>query len=179
MCAIVSRNPISNWKDATDVFKPDTNADFELREDNTLYYAPGVLEQFPELVDLLKLLPYQQIVGAALNMHTELLPTHRDRVYSESAISPERYNVLLSPHYGQDSFYLAKDYNSKKIYPTILKDYPVYSFNNRDVYHGADVVLDGRLILVCIGILDNDKHRQLIERSVEKFKEYVIEDQHG
>lgn len=175
MCAVASRNSVSNWKDAADVFKPDSDADFKLQEHATLHYAPGIVERFPELVNILNQLPYKQVVGAALNMHTELLPTHRDRVYSENALSPERYNVLLSPHFGQDSFYLTKDFNSNKMYPTILKDYPIYAFNNNEVYHGADIVLDDRIILVSMGVLDNNKHQQLIEQSAEKFKDYVIQ----
>jgi len=174
MCAVASRNSVSNWKDATDVFKPDNDTDFDLTYNSIIYYAPGIQEQFPELVDILNLLPYKQIVGAALNMHTELLPTHRDRIYSETAVSPARYNVLLSPHFGQDSFYLTNNFNSKKVYPTILEEYPIYAFNNNDVYHGADIILDDRIILVCMGVLDNGKHQQLIEQSTTKFKEYVI-----
>jgi hypothetical protein len=60
------------------------------------------------------------------------------------------------------------------MYPTILKKYPIYAFNNKDVYHGADPVLDNRIIMVCGGLIDHTKHNQLINRSAKKFKNYVI-----
>jgi hypothetical protein len=90
--------------------------------------------------------------------------------------SPERYNVLLTPHYGQNSFFLCKEIDGARTYPTMLKDYPIYAFSNRNAYHGADTVLDNRVIMICSGVIDEDKHQELIKRSVDKFKEYVIRD---
>jgi len=42
------------------------------------------------------------------------------------------------------------------------------------VFHGADKVLNERIILICAGILDEEKHDKLIKASSEKFKDYVI-----
>ncbi len=50
----------------------------------------------------------------------------------------------------------------------------MYAFSNNKVYHGADKVLDQRIILICAGILDEEKHNNLIKASSEKFKDYVI-----
>lgn len=173
LCAVASRNPVKDWRDAREVF-PDSDQGYDLRDDPRVYYAPGFEETFPELVEFIGLLPYKQLIGAALNMHTNYLPAHQDDRDITGAASPERYNVLLTPHYGQDSFFIARSENSEKIYPKILEQAPVYAFNNKDIYHGADVVLDNRIILVCAGIIDHDQHQQLIDRSVEKFSDYVI-----
>jgi len=164
---LISRNPVTDWRDANQVFGDHTG--------NTLYYAPNVQELFPELIELIHRLPYKELFGAVLNLHTNDLPPHRDEIVNTNILGPERYNALLTPHYGQQSFFVCKETDSERIYPTILEDYPVYAFNNNTVYHGADVILDNRVILVCGGILDVDRHKELIDQSLEKFKDYVIQ----
>ena len=171
LAAIVSRNPVDDWQNANDVF---ADASYELRPTQNLFFAPNVTALFPELFQMLFALPYKQILGAALSLHTKYLPTHNDDVDPNFPSSPERYNILLSPHYDQDSFFICKDTNGPRTYPTILKDYPIYAFNNKDMYHGADPVLDRRVIMICSGIIDEEKHQKLITRSAEKFKQHVI-----
>jgi len=166
LCALISRNSVKDWRDANQVFADHTGTQ--------LYYAPGVVELFPEIIDIINKLPYKELIGAVLNLHKENLPPHQDEFINLNIEGPERYNVLLTPHYEQDSFFICKEKHSEKIYPKILKDYPVYAFSNNKVYHGADIVLDDRIILICAGILDEEKHRNLIQKSVEKFKDYVI-----
>jgi hypothetical protein len=171
LAGIASRYHVDDWRDANDVFADDG---YELTDDYSLHHPIGATELFPDLFGLLKALPYKQILGAALSLHTNYLAPHDDDVDNNFPSSPERYNVLLSPHYEQDSFFICKEKTSTRDYPVILKDYPVYAFNNKDIYHGADPVLDRRVIMICSGILDEEKHQALIARSVEKFKDYVI-----
>jgi hypothetical protein len=173
ICPLASRHPVSDWRNALDVFS-DSDQGYDLQEEYQLYYPADVRELFPSLFQLVDQLPYKQIIGLALNIHTTDLPPHRDEVDSTDVFGPERYNVLLSPHYGDDSFFISKDKITKD-YPVILKEYPVYAFNNKDIYHGATPVLDKRVIMICGGVIDNDKHQSLINRSIDKFKEYVIQ----
>jgi hypothetical protein len=172
LAGLVARYPVADWRDATKVFSVNS---YEMYKEHTLNYAPGVAELFPELIEILHSLPYKQIIGAALSLHTTDLPPHNDDVDVNLPTSPERYNVLLTPHYGQDSFFLCKEIDGDRTYPTILKDYPIYAFSNRNAYHGADTVLDDRVIMICSGVIDEDKHQALINRSADKFKEHVIE----
>ena len=172
LTAIASRYQVNNWRDANDVFVDDS---YELTNDQTLYSPPGVTSLFPELFEILYKLPYKQILGAAISLHTNYLAPHDDDADTNDPSSPERYNVLLSPHYGQDSFFICKETDGHRDYPVILKDYPIYAFNNKDIYHGADPVLDRRVIMICSGIIDEEKHQVLITRSTEKFKDYVIQ----
>jgi hypothetical protein len=172
LAGLVARHPVKNWRDATDVF---AHNNFESNNDTQLCFAPGVTQLFPELIEILNALPYKQIFGAMLSLHTNYLAPHNDMVDTTGASSPERYNVLLSPHYGQNSFFICKDVDSPRNYPIILEDYPIYAFNNKDIYHGADTVLDRRIIMICGGIIDEEQHQILIARSAEKFKDYVIQ----
>ena len=175
LCMVASRNPINDWTDANEVF-PESDKNYDLRENHNVFYAPGFAESFPELVDVLKLLPYKQLIGAALNLHTDVLPPHRDDVDITGPMSPERYNILLTPHYNKKSFFISKEEHGEKVYPLIPENAPVYAFNNKDIWHGADIILDHRIILVCAGILDTEQHEFLINKSVEKFENdgYVI-----
>lgn len=172
LTGIVARHSVDNWRDANDVFADNG---YELAPAQNLFFAPGVTTLFPELFQTLFSLPYKQIIGAALSMHTSYLAPHDDDMDTNYPTSPERYNILLSPHYEQDSFFICKEVDGPRDYPTILKDYPIYAFNNKDIYHGADTVLDRRVIMICSGIIDEEKHQALISRSVEKFKDYVIQ----
>ena len=168
ICPVASINNISNWKAADQIFK-----DEEIN--NNLVYAPSILEQFPIFKTILDSLPFIKIIGAVLNLHTTVLPEHRDTIIDLSnPPSPERYNVLLTPHFRQNSFFIAPTASNSRIYPTILEKYPMYAFNNKDIYHGADPVLDDRIIMICAGLIDHKKHKDLITRSAEKFKDYVI-----
>jgi hypothetical protein len=172
LAGLVTRYPVANWRDANNVFSENN---YEIYKEYSLNYAPRVIELFPELIEILHSLPYKQIIGAALSLHTTDLPPHHDDIDVNLPSAPERYNVLLTPHYGQDSFFLCREINGKRSYPKILKDYPIYAFSDRNVYHGADAVLDNRVIMICSGIIDEIKHQELIKRSVDKFKDCVIE----
>lgn len=171
LCPLAAHYSVKDWRDANDVFR-NNGTGYRLEEDPVLYFAPDVTNKFPELFDIAFSLPYKQIYGLGLNLHTNSLPAHRDEIDLTGATSPERYNVLLSPHYEKDSFFI--QLNDHKVYPKILEEYPVYAFNNKDVLHGADIVLDNRVILICDGILDHEKHLELVERSSKKFADYVI-----
>jgi len=172
LAGIASRTPVDDWRNANHVF---SDSSYEQTDNPVLYFPPRVISLFPELIKLLYKLPYKQVLGAALSLHTKYLAPHDDDTDTNNPSSPERYNILLSPHYGQDSFFICKEVDGPRDYPTILKDYPIYAFNNKDIYHGADPVLDHRVIMICSGIIDEEKHRALIARSVEKFKDYVIQ----
>jgi len=172
LAPIVVRHKVNDWRSKADIFGKDVG--YKLSDNYKLYYAPGIEETFPTIVKLLDQLPYKQLIGACFNLHQNPLYPHQDENDTNMPQTPERYNVLLTEHFGQDSFFVAKTRTSEKVYPTILKEAPVYSFDNRNFYHGADPVLDNRVILVCSGILDDERHKELIRRSSEKYKNYVI-----
>lgn len=170
LCPIATPFPANNYRNANEVFPPN-----ELDEFQQLNFVPGVLDKFPELNDIIDAMPYKVLYGVAFNLHRKPLPPHRDTLIDPDPPELERINILISPHYGQKSFFLQTSLASAPIYPTVLEDYPAYAFNDTKMYHGADPVLDDRIIIVFIGKLDKEKYAKLITRSIEKFKEYIIE----
>lgn len=173
LCPLVVRKAVTDWRDASQIFTEDKLQD--LTDSDPIYYRPGIKELMPELIDIIEALPFRQVIAAGLHLQTARIYTHHDYTIDfNNPKSPERYNVLLTPHYDQDSFYIAKEITGEKIYPKILKDYPIYAFNDQQMFHGADPVLENRVIMICAGLIDHEKHENLIERSANKFKEYVI-----
>lgn len=169
-CPIATPFPATDWRKADQIYPPT-----ELSEFKQLNFAPGILEKFPELQLIIDSLPYKTIYGIGFNLHRAPLLAHRDALIDNDPPELERINILISPHYGQDSFFLQPTLDSTPTYPVILKEYPAYAFNDTVMYHGADPVLDNRIIIVVVGILDKEKHQELITRSVKKFKDYIIE----
>lgn len=173
LCMIATRHEIYDWTNADEVFGKETTG-YKEKEDYQIHYAPGIKQLFPSIVNLLQNLPYKQLIAAAFNLHEQPLYPHQDEVDDSYPLTPERYNVLLTNHFSQKSFYICETETSEKIYPTILEEYPVYAFDNRNYFHGADPVLDDRIILVCAGVIDKEKHDKLIQQSIEKFDRYVV-----
>jgi hypothetical protein len=169
LCPIATPFPANDYRNASDVFPPNELDDFK-----QLNFVPGILEKFPEITDIINSLPYEVLYGVSFNLHRKILPPHRDTLIDLDPPNLERINILLSPHYRQQSFFLQEQINSDPIYPVILDEYPAYAFNDTNMYHGADPVLDNRIIMVFVGKLNKEKYSMLIEKSVEKFKEYII-----
>lgn len=170
LCPIATPFPANDWRNAAEVFPPT-----ELTEFKELNFVPGILDRFPEIQKIIESMPYKTLYGVAFNLHRQPLPAHQDTLIDPTPPNLERINILLSPHYGQKSFFLQAGLNSQPLYPTILEEYPAYAFNDTTMYHGADPVLDDRIIMVFVGVLDKERHKEIVDRSIEKFKEYIIE----
>jgi hypothetical protein len=173
LCVIATRHSVNDWTDGREVFDKETTG-YRLKDNYRVFFAPEVETLFPSVIDLISRLPYKQLIAACFSLHENVLHPHRDEVDDSHPYTPERYNVLLTPHFTEKSFFVSEHLESEKIYPTMLEEYPVYAFDNRNYFHGADPVLDKRVILVCAGVIDEDKHKALVDTSVEKFKDYVI-----
>lgn len=170
LCPIATPFYAKDPRKAEDVFPPNPLSEFK-----ELNWIPGILEKLPELSDIVSSLPYDTLYGCMFNLHTTALPPHRDELIDQTPPSLERINILISPHYGENSFFLQKDMDSDPVYPTILEEYPAYAFNDTQTYHGANPVLDDRIIIVFVGILNKEKYNELVSRSIEKFKNYLVE----
>ena len=51
-----------------------------------------------------------------------------------------------------------------------------FAINNYDAYHAADLPAEGqrKIIMTILGKLDKEKHQLILQRSVEKYKDYLI-----
>ena len=51
-----------------------------------------------------------------------------------------------------------------------------FAINNYDAYHAAELPAEGqrKIIMTILGKLDKQKHKEILERSLEKYKDYLI-----
>ena len=51
-----------------------------------------------------------------------------------------------------------------------------FAINNHDAYHAADLPQEGqrKIIMTILGKLDKTKHKEILSRSLEKYKDYLI-----
>lgn len=149
----------SNWRDYV--------------EGANLYWAPDFKERFPTIVEGILKLPFKQIAGAGMMFQIGNTPAHFDTFDKNNPMEPRRYNMYITdPAY--NTFWLAHDDTSIKHYPTVDRNYPFFAFNNWDIQHGTDWPNNLKIVMGIQGIIDNDRHEELIERSVNKYPEKAI-----
>ena len=147
-----------------------------------LFWEPRFMELFPMLVNAVKQQPWKLINAVFLTLvgNKESL-MHKDpdddwggTSTGWSTITPERYNIMLTCH---NTPVMLWSNESEIRNPVIPKEYPCYAFNNADFLHGSTVpdsrTIGKRIQLVVHGLLDDDKHVELLTRSLDKFKDQV------
>lgn len=164
-----------DWRDVRELYKVEN--ELKNRQVGSLqtHFNPSFAELFPSLVEVIKALPFKELTGASVKIQRGPSFPHKDDLHTveeEGLEEPKRITMSLT-NVAYSTLYLQQ--GDVKLYPKIPEGYPCYAFNNRDVLHAADYDPNRiRIILDTAGMLDVDKHNELIQRSVEKFKSYVI-----
>lgn len=166
---------ISTCKEPTDWRRYDGDMWKNRREEGDnqgVLLHPGFKEAFPTIADCIKQLPFKQLTVSGMLYQMGEIPPHRDAHDVREPTEPRRYTIYLTdPKY--NTFYFSKDESAEhKIYPKLVT--PCFAFNNTDVYHGAVATNRPKIILTAAGIIDNDRHEQLLERSLKKYKDYAL-----
>jgi hypothetical protein len=138
-------------------------------KDAGLFFYPGFEERFPGLAKCVRELPFAQIGTSGFIMQIGEIPPHQDAAYEIT--EPRRYIIYVTdPDY--NTFYL--EHQGKRIFPEIDKKYRCFAFNNSDVQHGAVPTNRTKILLSTVGIMDETKHQELLERSIKKFADKVL-----
>lgn len=136
-----------------------------------IFLHPGFEDEFPEIANVIKQLPFKQLSVTGMLYQIGDIPLHNDTQDPNNPTEPRRYTIYLT-NPDHNTFYF--DIKGEKVFPKIHKDYCCFVFNNRDVQHGALKIDREKIILTAAGIIDDEKHEQLLTRSIEKFKDYLI-----
>lgn len=145
-------------------------------------YANGIDKLMPEIPYILSQLPYKELTVAMFFVQKAFVRPHYDTELDEqyddlSEIlienEPHRINVLLTNH-GTRSFFVSEFSDSQRYFPNITKERPCYAFCERYHYHGADYVAPNKILLTTFGILDREKHRKMINESIQKYPDEII-----
>lgn len=142
------------------------------------YYEPKFKEKFSALIDAVEQFPFVYKTAVFLMLAgSKGSPVHRDPMLHsfdpsiKNTVVPDRVNIQLT-HFEDAKFYICDDeQGNNKTYIRVTKEFPCFMFDNQNYHHGADVPLkdEKRMQVLVFGLLDNEKHTELVKRSAEKF----------
>lgn len=179
----VPKFPIENF-----YIQPDKNWVFwnykNLTTDRITSYAESTLtdtikEQYPELVSWLENFPILKICNIKYNIQKQIVSPHVDFTkpsdnfelyYNNLLNDPCGYRVLLSGSRKEKLYIVTKD---GKKYTELPQSTDVYVLGQTNCKHGVDDE-DGRCSLYLHFYIDKNKHKELLEKSWVKYKDYAI-----
>ena len=136
-------------------------------------------ENFPEVVDSVESLPFQKISYVYLFEQCIEVKPHFDVVGKNfnAFLEPASYRINLLME-TSTAFYIC-DNDSCDVYshPRFPADSNIWTFSNKKYRHGSKLPeADKRKIILIIGkgILNKEKHLQLLSKSYEKYKNFVL-----
>jgi hypothetical protein len=186
ICLVGCREMLDDWRttmdadgrcmDDEEITKSQYNRLYNIVNESsntgTIYFEPRFKEQFPELVEACLKLPFKYFTGIFLLLAGKggsLL--HKDPpvlLDGPTQQTLNRYNISLNC-FDNPKFFVID--GSEKIYIKVTKEYPCFAFNGENYLHGADqsdVDSQRRMQLIIHGMLDANKHQELINRSITK-----------
>jgi len=138
-----------------------------------------VKEKYPELINWFELLPIKTLRNVKMNSQIDTVKSHID--FTTPSLDPELwinnqinepcgYRVLLNG-LRKNKLYVIDD--NKKIYCNMPEDTDVYVLGHTTTLHGVDEDINRLTFFIHIEV-DADRHRSIINRSLEKYSRYVI-----
>lgn len=171
---VACREQVQNWR-SIDPYTKWIDSKFQMLPVTRLIFAPGFEKLFPELVTVIKKLPFKQIGVAGFLKQLSNIEPHIDTFDLTKPNEPARYLIYITNH-DENTFYM-ETLSGQRLDIDIHPHYRAFAFNNVDFKHGAETPHKTKILLSVVGILDHDKHDELISRSIRKFKDYVVIDQ--
>ena len=132
-----------------------------------------------DIITYLNNFPYTEYINVKFHQAKENIatPAHVDLVHSENNKfknhlqdnEPCGYRIFVK---GDTSKLYVINSVGEKIYCS-FPDTSVFVIRHTDGIHGADPD-ENRIVLFLSGLIDKDKHEEILQRSKEKYKEYII-----
>lgn len=164
--------------------KKETDQPYDIQVNDIEWdWSEEALTECPKLIEYIeKYLPFEKLKYVAAISSRGEVPMHFD--HTEKISDKERdfyksndpcyYRFLLDGSINNDSFYVYTKRLGKQ-YCKMPNDSPGWAMGSYSCAHGNDESLSGRkLLLYVMGDLDKEKHRKLIERSYQRFRDYAI-----
>jgi hypothetical protein len=171
-CLAGSRYSLDEPRKFPHVLFDDKDEWKNLHTDYELKWIPEFTERFPTLVEMVNQLPFKQIALVGWMRQFGPYGAHFDSSDPSFPMEPRRYNALLTDP-AHNTFWMGNE-EGPKYHATVDPKYPCFAFNNTDIKHGTDMVTGLKIVLGVMGVIDKEKHEELIARSVEKFSERAI-----
>lgn len=165
--------PVENWQ-RIKPYEDWLAQGHQQSPDAKLEFAPGFATQFPGLVKAIRQLPFIEIGAVGLLKQLKAIEPHVDTFDPTDPIEPRRYMMYLTAP-NENTFYVQQDGTNVNV--PINPEYRAFAFNSTDTKHGADFPVGTKILMSIVGILDQEKHEELIAKSLTKFPDWVILDQ--
>jgi len=140
--------------------------------------------EVPDLCDFIDQLPFKTMRQCAFVQPPDITPPHYDEpIYMTPHLresAPSQYRIRWSNVTDTDNevFYMSKDSGATKIYPVLPEDTNTFVYDGSVWEHGSSCgyKMSERALIVMSGIIDVEKHHELLEKSINKYKDYVLYD---
>jgi len=134
-------------------------------------YEPDEVKwNVPELKEILKYYPGEVTHAQVLNQKNTIV-AHKDTPIIKKQVEPNGFKILLNNTL-EKSFYVKV--NGKRHFIRLPETTNCFTINEHEVLHGAIMPKYDKYIVSCFGIIDETKHKKLIEESLEKYEDYGI-----
>jgi hypothetical protein len=142
-------------------------------------FRQDMRERYPDIIEWIEQFPYKTIRGAKLNIQINDAEPHKDfiRPHVEPNLyqnnqenEPCGYRVLIAGN-RTDSLYV--EHEDKRWYPSMPEDTDVYLIGHTTTYHGVEQETDRRTMFLHFEI-EPEEHKKLVDRSLLKYKDYII-----
>jgi len=141
-------------------------------------------KEMPHIKKFIQQLPFKTIRQCSFVQPTAATVPHYDEPINMVPYlregAPCQYRIRWSKVTEPDNevFFLSRDSGATKIYPVLPKTTNTFVYDGSVYEHGADRGFNfyDRCQIVISGTIDVPKHHQILEKSIEKYKEYVIYD---
>jgi len=143
-------------------------------------FKKGFAKKNPHFFEWLQHLPVKEWVYASVQYQLKAIGPHIDMRMPNDNLDfyrnvhrnePCGYRIVLNGSHN-DVMYLVDDYGNKT-YTKLPEDTNTYVINYTQGIHGTEFD-EGRCVLLPACLVDDEKHKQIIERSVKKYSEYII-----
>ena len=150
-------------------------------------YIPSEISE--SLLKQIELLPYKICSFSQILSQRRDVPPHKDGLYKEKDVvknslkespsdfgdqpEPAGLKIMLS-HTSKKCFYVCKSLTSKRIFVKFPNDTNTFSCNERMFFHGSKKPKQSKFVLSTFGIIDKNRHQELIKRSVRKYNEQTV-----
>ena len=134
------------------------------------YESGEVKWNVPELQEILQYYPGEVTHAQVLNQKS-IIVAHKDTPIVKKQVEPNGFKILINDKL-EKSFFVK--IHGKRKFIDLPETTNCFTINEHEILHGAMMPKQDKYIVSCFGIIDEVKHKNLIDRSLEKYGKYGI-----
>ncbi len=134
------------------------------------YESGEVKWNVPELQEILQYYPGEVTHAQVLNQKS-IIVAHKDTPIVKKQVEPNGFKILMNDKL-EKSFFVK--IHGKRKFIDLPETTNCFTINEHEILHGAMMPKQDKYIVSCFGIIDEAKHKNLIDRSLEKYGKYGI-----